>query len=158
MNCKKVRSLYTDYHDKGIDKDTENGVLDHISKCEDCRKLYERLDTITSYAGKYENLSPETGLVEKMLDRVDSIPHVRTFAKTRWIVAYAVIFLLITCTSFGIFLRMNKKKQMLAKKKQEELYFRNNRYILDYGQFEKGKVIYRIPSNDYSVKVIEVSY
>jgi hypothetical protein len=120
--------------------------------------LYERLDIISSYAGTYENLSPETGLVEKVLDRVDSIPHVRTFAKTRWIVAYAVIFLLITCTSFGIFLRTNKKKQMLAKKKQEELYFRNTKYILDHGQFEKGKVIYRIPSNDYSVKVIEVSY
>jgi len=158
MNCKSVRSLYTAFCEKTLNDDIIKEVVKHIKECDSCRKLYESLDRITSFTNKYETLRPESDTMERILKRIGTIPQTKKLLGPRWIIAYATLFLIIAGASFGIFHRMNVKRQILAKKKQEELYKRKNRYIMDYGQFEKGNVIYSIPGEGNSVKMVEISY
>ncbi|TET79886.1 MAG: hypothetical protein E3J41_00740 [Candidatus Cloacimonadota bacterium] len=158
MNCKNVKSLYTAFREKNLNDVTKNEVVKHIKECDSCRKLYESLDRITSFTNKYETLRPESDTMERILKRIGTIPQTKKLLGPRWIIAYATLFVIIAGTSFGIFHRMNVKRQILAKKKQEELYKRKNRYIMDYGQFEKGNVIYSIPGEGNSVKMVEISY
>lgn len=158
MHCKIVRALYTVFQEGDINEVRKKKVIEHIKKCDSCRKLYESLDKITSLAGTYKNFKPEKDTIEQILERIKTVPRTRSFLEPRWVIAYTTIFIIIAAASFGIFRRMNAKKQLVALTKQEELFKRKGKYIMDYGQFEKGNVIYTIPGEGYSVKVIETSY
>jgi len=158
MKCRKVRALYTAFKDLELDKNLEKEVLKHIKRCDNCRTLYSTLDVVVSFAGKYEEVEPEGLVIDKILDRVKTQKQERKVPKPVFVITYAALFLFIVVISFGIMHRINVKNQLIAQKKQEELIKRKNRYIMDYGQFEKGRVIYTIPDNGYSAKVIETSY
>ena len=47
---------------------------------------------------------------------------------------------------------------MLAEKQQKQLIKREGKYIMDYGQFEKGQVIYSVPGAGNTIQVVETSY
>ena len=158
MDCKNVRLLYTVFRDGSVDEELKKEVLNHIKKCKSCRRLFETMYSITSCVKTYKPLVPEVGVFGKILERIETVPRRKTLLEVRWVLAYVFIFLFIAGFSFGIIRRINTKKQMIAKKKQEELFKRKDKYIMDYGQFEKGQVIYTIPAKDNSVKMVEISY
>ena len=47
---------------------------------------------------------------------------------------------------------------MIAQKQQEQSIKREGKYIMDYGQFEKGQVIYSVPGVGNTIQVVETSY
>jgi predicted anti-sigma-YlaC factor YlaD len=158
MDCKKVRSLYTLFREGELDSDTCKKIQEHLSDCSECLSLFASIDRIASLAGTYEDVQPESGIVDKVIDRFEETPYVRWFLKPRLVFAYTAVLLFLIGFSFGLIRRMNIRRQIYAKKKIEKLYERNNRYIIDYGNFENGQVIYSVPNKDNTVKVIEVSY
>ena len=159
MNCKKVRSLYTNFNDGSLDNTTKQEVLNHLEVCKKCNELYRKLDKITSFAGTYENLKPASNVVENILRKIEKIPQTTWLTKPRWVLVYAALAAFLFAISFGIIKNVIIKNHSIAKNKQrsETLYSDRDRYIMDYGQFDKGKVIYAVPSGG-SVKIIETSY
>jgi len=158
MNCRKVRVLYTLFRDKSLNVQQTKEVSEHIKMCEQCKDLYDELDRITSYAKTFERVKPNPESLENILRTIEIAPQKRWFIKPHWVIAYGTIFVLLIGFSFSLIHRMNVKKQLIAKKQEEELLKHNKKYIMDYGEFQKGKPIYTIPSNGHSVKVMETSY
>jgi len=158
MDCKKVRLLYTDFLEGSIDKQKKREVLEHNKTCDKCRKLYETLNCITSLAGTYERFEPEVGLADKILRRFETIPRGGKFLNPRWVAVCTIMLLFIAGFSIGMFRKIALNKQLIVKKKQEELIRREGKYIIDYGQFEKGQVIYTFPGKGNTVQIVETSY
>ena len=42
MKCKKVNSLFSDYFDGGLDRETAVEVKAHLSLCRECSAEYDR--------------------------------------------------------------------------------------------------------------------
>lgn len=159
MHCKKVRTLYTAFTEGELDKKTEEEVKEHLKMCEDCRKLFATADKISSFAGTYEEVKPKSSTFSNILERVEPMPAKEHSLKLRWAFIYTVLFLFIAGFSFGLIHKAIKnKQQMIAKKQAEKEIKREDRYMMDYGKYEKGQVVYSVPGRENSVQVIEVSY
>ncbi len=158
MNCRQVKLLYTAFRDKDLDKDSEREVLEHIKGCDSCRILYSTLDVVTSFAGQYEEIKPASRVIDGILKRIETQRGKARFLKPSFVIIYGTLLFFIVIISLGIFHRVSVKRQLIARKKQEEMIKNRNRYIMDYGHFDKGRVVYTVQDNGYSVKVIETSY
>jgi hypothetical protein len=159
MHCRKVRTLYTAFSGGELDKKIEKEVTEHLKKCENCRRLFAVVDKISSFAGTYEEVKPNSSLFADILKGIEPIPAKESSLKLKWAFIYTFLFLFIAGFSFGLIRKAIKnKQQMIAKKQEEKVIKREDRYIMDYGKFEKGQVIYSVPGRENSVQVIEVSY
>jgi hypothetical protein len=158
MDCKKVRSLYTLLKDGNLDDQLKGEVSEHIRECHACKHLFDSLDRITMVAGTFKEVKPEEHVIERILGEFESTPERRWFLAPRWVIVYAVLLLFVAGFSFGIIRRLNLQKQMIAQKQQEQEIKREGRYIMDYGQFEKGQVIYSVPGVGNTIQVVETSY
>lgn len=158
MDCKKVRSLYTLFRDDNLDGLTKSEVTQHVHVCQECKRLFASLDKITTVAGTFKEAKPKESVIEQVLGQFENDPVRRWFLAPRWVVAYAVVILFIAGFSVGLIRRINMQKQMIAQKQQEQSIKREGRYIMDYGQFEKGQVIYSVPGAGNTIQVVETSY
>lgn len=159
MHCKKVRKLYTSFSGGGLDKKTEEEVTEHLKKCENCHRLFSTADKIASFAGTYEEVKPNSSAFLNIVNRIEPIPAKEFSLKLKRVFIYTFLFLFIAGFSFGLIRKTVKnKQQMIAKKQKEKVIKREDRYMMDYGKFEKGQVIYSVPGRENSVQVIEISY
>ncbi len=158
MDCIKVRALYTLLRDGNLDDQLKADVLEHIKKCQACKRLYDTLDRVTLVAGTFEAEKPEEHMIERIVEQCESVPAGRWFFAPRWVVAYAIVLLFMAGFSFGLIRRVRIQKEMIAQKQNEQLIEREGKYIMDYGQFEKGQVIYSVPGAGNTIQVVETSY
>jgi predicted anti-sigma-YlaC factor YlaD len=158
MDCMKVRSLYTLFRDGSLDDLLKADVSEHIKKCEACKRLFDTLDRVTLVAGTFEKAKPEERMIERLVEQCESAPAGRWFFAPRWVIGYAIVLLFIAGFSFGLIRRVRIQKEMIAQKQKEQLIEREGKYIMDYGQFEKGQVIYSVPGAGNTIQVVETSY
>jgi predicted anti-sigma-YlaC factor YlaD len=157
MECEKVRSLYTVFKEGNLDEAREREISEHIGGCRECKQLYNSLDKITTAARTFEEEKPQEQVIESILTQFENTPERRWFLAPRWVIAYTILLLFIAGFSIGLIRRINIQKQMVAQKK-EQMIRREGKYIMDYGQFEKGQVIYSVPGAGNTIQVVETSY
>jgi hypothetical protein len=158
MDCKKVRSLYTLFKDGDLDEHTKDEISRHIRECRGCERVFASLERITGTARTCKALRPKPEVIEDVIRQFDEVPVGRWFLAPRWVIGYAVVILFIAGFSIGLIRRVNINKQMIVQQREEQEVKREGRYIMDYGQFEKGQVIYAVPGSGNTVQVVETSY
>lgn len=158
MDCKNVRALYTLFRDGSLEPLPAKEVSEHIHACQECRQLYDSLDRITKVAGTIKEVKPNEQVIDRVLERIKAIPASRWFLDRRWVFAYTIVILFVAGFSFGLIRRISIQKKLIAQKQEEQLIKREGKYIMDYGQFEKGRVIYSVPGAGNTIQVVETSY
>lgn len=158
MDCKKVRVLYTLFKDGSLEPLLAKEVSEHIHACQECRQLFDSLDRITKVAGTIKEVKPKEQVIDRILEKIEFIPATRWFLDRRWVFAYTIVILFIAGFSFGLIRRIAIQKNLIAQKQEEQLIKRDGKYIMDYGQFEKGQVIYSVPGAGNTIQVVETSY
>ena len=91
-SCEKIEEMLVDYADGQLSPDESNNVVEHLEKCEPCRKILEALQKSLTLAGAIW----DDGLAETKDIRILIPGKLRNIPWTRYAAAAAGIILLLT--------------------------------------------------------------
>lgn len=133
MNCKDVRKYISSLVDNELDIDIKNEVIEHIEKCDECKKIYEEEQLIKNLASEIELKELPTDFESKLHNRLIKEVEVK-----------------------------DNKKIKINSKKIVKLFNNNKKYLLIAAVFLFTVVLYNnnplMMGNDYGSPEMEKAY